>query len=206
MDLWRSARFDGGTGALDLGAARVLGGGHYTTVRAPLDEIPLFVRAGAVLALLPPDVQTLTDYGSGVVHMSDRRSELRLIAFPRGRTKIRLGDGEWLRSTEGRREWRLKLSGKRRRVYRLQASMATLARPVPAVRDPRRQEAQAVAARVELRPRDARAARAGEAEVRDRHRAAQVRRTALTLTHPAAGRSASAAARCPPGPPRSPRT
>jgi alpha-glucosidase (family GH31 glycosyl hydrolase) len=129
VDLWRSAGVDGETSALDLGGVRVLGGGHYTTVRAPLDEVPLFVRVGAVLALLPPDVQTLTDYGSGVVHMSDRRSELRLLAFPRGRATTSLGKREWVRSTEGRREWRLKFTGRRRRVYRIQASLATLARP-----------------------------------------------------------------------------
>jgi alpha-D-xyloside xylohydrolase len=127
VDLWRSASFNGET--LALNDPRVLAGGHYATARAPLDEIPLFVRAGAVLALLPPDVETLTGYGSGVVHLGDRRGELRLLAFPRGRARTSLGKNESLRSMEGRREWRLRFTGRRRRVYRLQASMATLARP-----------------------------------------------------------------------------
>jgi alpha-D-xyloside xylohydrolase len=129
VDLWRSARFDKDAGALSLGGAHVLGGGRQVTVPAPLDEMPLFVRAGAVLALLAPDVQTLTDYGSNVVHMSARRRDMRLIAFPRGRATTSLAEGERVRSTEGRREWRLKFTGRVRRVYRLQASLGTLARP-----------------------------------------------------------------------------
>jgi hypothetical protein len=49
VDLWRSA-----DGALDrLRRARVLDGGREVTVPAPLDELPLFVRYGARLELLP---------------------------------------------------------------------------------------------------------------------------------------------------------
>jgi len=99
------------------------------TVPAPLDELPLFVHAGAVLALLPADVQTLTDYGTGVVHLGDRSRELRLLAFPRGRTRTSLGPGESVRSVVGKTGWRLRFTGKRRRLYRLQASLGVLERP-----------------------------------------------------------------------------
>jgi alpha-glucosidase (family GH31 glycosyl hydrolase) len=40
-------------------------GGVVRTLPAPLDEIPLLVRAGAMLVLLPADVDTLADYGAG---------------------------------------------------------------------------------------------------------------------------------------------
>ena len=44
------------------GAARA---GAGTRCPAPLDELPLLVRAGAVLPLLPADVDTLAPYGRG---------------------------------------------------------------------------------------------------------------------------------------------
>jgi alpha-glucosidase (family GH31 glycosyl hydrolase) len=84
IDLWRSARYDEPTGALKLGRARVLDGGREVTLPAPLEELPLLVREGAVIPMLPPGVGSL--YG--------RRDDGRraLLAFPRGRT-IRLPAG-----------------------------------------------------------------------------------------------------------------
>jgi hypothetical protein len=52
------------------------------TVAAPADQIPLFIRARAALPLPPADVQTLSDYGSGLVHLSDRPDERALLAWP----------------------------------------------------------------------------------------------------------------------------
>jgi hypothetical protein len=102
------------------------------TLPAPLGELPLLVRAGAVLPLLSPDVDTLAPYGGGtrgVVRLDDRRDRLELIAFPRGRTRSRFNTGEWVDSIEGRRRWTLAVRGTRRRTYRLQATLATLRRP-----------------------------------------------------------------------------
>ena len=52
-------------GGLRLRRARVLAGGHEETVPAPLEELPLMVRAGAVLPLLPADVDTLAVVRAG---------------------------------------------------------------------------------------------------------------------------------------------
>lgn len=130
LDAWRTLAFDDKTGGLRLGRPALVDPGERT-LRAPIEELPLLVRAGAVLPLLPPDVDTLADYGSekGLVRLRDRRGRLGLIAFPRGRTSARMFAREWLLSRERRREWRLGIKGLRTRSYRLQASLATLRRP-----------------------------------------------------------------------------
>ncbi len=131
IDLWRSARFDERTGGLVLGRPRVLGGGRDHTVPAPLDELPLLARAGTLLPMLPADVDTLAEYGRapGLVHLSDRRDRMELLAFPRGRSSAGFNEGERLRSVEGRKRWTLTVDGKRRRRYHLQSSIGTLERP-----------------------------------------------------------------------------
>ena len=130
FDLWRTLAYHEPSGGLRLGRpVRVRPGDR--TLDAPLDQLPLLVRAGAVLPLLPPDVDTLADYGagSGVVRLRDRRRRMELIALPRGRSQSRMYERERLSSIEGARGWRLKVSGSSRRTYRLQASLATLRRP-----------------------------------------------------------------------------
>jgi alpha-glucosidase (family GH31 glycosyl hydrolase) len=133
VDLWRAGTYDSASGAFVLGAATVLDGGRSVTVPAPLDELPLFVRAGAVLPLLPADVDTLADYGDpalGLVALRDREDHAVLLAFPRARgTAAMFGRGERLRSTERAGVWLLDLRGRRRRTYELTASLATLVRP-----------------------------------------------------------------------------
>jgi alpha-glucosidase (family GH31 glycosyl hydrolase) len=128
VDLWRSARYLQGSGGLRLGRARVLRGGRTVRLPAPLDELPLLVRAGAVLPLLPPEVDTLAPYGGGrdFVRLADRRDRLDLLAFPRGRSSGRLGArGRWV-SRLRRGSWRLSLRAGGPRRYRLQASLPGL--------------------------------------------------------------------------------
>jgi alpha-glucosidase (family GH31 glycosyl hydrolase) len=110
VDLWRSATLTSAV-APRLAKPRVLTGGADVTLPAPRAELPLLVRAGAVLELLPADVDTLTTYGNtpGLVHLRDRRSRV-LLAFP-VRPALRIGDGV-------------------RRTYRLQAALGTLRRPL----------------------------------------------------------------------------
>ena len=134
VELWRAARYDEESGALRLGRepADPEAGGRAVTVPAPLDELPLFVRAGAVLPLLPADVETLSDHGSdpGIVHLADRRDRMTLMAFPRGRSAAAFNRGERVESVEGeRRRWTLRIDGSRMRTYRLEASLATLRVP-----------------------------------------------------------------------------
>jgi alpha-glucosidase (family GH31 glycosyl hydrolase) len=132
IDFWRAVSFVEGDGSLSLGRARLLPGGGETSVPAPLEELPLLVRVGAVLPLLPADVDTLTGYGArdGLVHLTDRAGAMLLLAFPRGRSRATIGAGESVRSHgSGPTRWRLIVRGKRVRRYSLQASLATLNHP-----------------------------------------------------------------------------
>jgi alpha-glucosidase (family GH31 glycosyl hydrolase) len=128
VDLWRAVRYDG---SFSLRRARAMPGSRQVTVPAPLAELPLLARAGTILPLLPPDVDTLTGYGKadGLVHLKDRTGAMRLLAFPRGSSRAEIGAGESARSTETTRGWRLRIRGKRTRRYSLEASLSTLKRP-----------------------------------------------------------------------------
>jgi alpha-glucosidase (family GH31 glycosyl hydrolase) len=129
VDFWRSARMVARSGAYRPGArARVLSGGRDVTVPAALGEPPLLVRAGAVLPLLDGDVDTLAPYGEGVVHLKDRADYLRLLAFPRGRSRSALADGA-IASTESRRRWRLTARSSGVKRWTVDASLGSLRRP-----------------------------------------------------------------------------
>jgi alpha-glucosidase (family GH31 glycosyl hydrolase) len=130
VDLWRSAGYSEAGGDLRVGRARVLAGGRAVTLPAPLAELPLLVRAGAVIPLLPPDVDTLADLDEarGVVQLRDRRRRLTLLAFPRGSLDRVLAPGVRVRAREHRRGWDLRLRARRTHSYRLTASLATLRR------------------------------------------------------------------------------
>jgi alpha-D-xyloside xylohydrolase len=131
IDWWRSISLDG-NGAPRLGPATMLAGGGDVTLPAPLDELPLLVRAGAVIPLLDPSVETLTDYGAGAaVRLRDREDQLRLLAWPRGRSTAPLGmagNGERVVSNETGGGWTLEIRGLERRTYEIQAALGTLRR------------------------------------------------------------------------------
>jgi alpha-D-xyloside xylohydrolase len=131
IDLWRSASYRASDGSLRLGAARILRGRRALALPAPLAELPLLVRAGALIPMLPADVDTLAPYRSpGVVRLADRLDRMELLAFPRRRSDAGMGlRPERLLSAERDHEWRLTIRGKRARRYSLQASLATLRRP-----------------------------------------------------------------------------
>jgi alpha-glucosidase (family GH31 glycosyl hydrolase) len=128
VDLWRSVELERRNGGLALGRARALKGGRVTNVPAPLEELPLMVRSGSVLPLLPPEVDTLAKAGGekGQVSLAERRRELHLLAFPRGRTRARFGESGRIASRAGARAWRLGLRGGGARRFELQASLAAL--------------------------------------------------------------------------------
>jgi alpha-glucosidase (family GH31 glycosyl hydrolase) len=130
VDWWRSVRHTG-AGAFVPGAPRLLEGGRDHVLPAPEDELPLLARAGAVLPLLDPDVDTLAPYrGRGVVSLDERRDRMTLLAFPRGRWTGRFGRRGRLGSTEGRRarRWVLSITGERATTYTVRAAMRTMRR------------------------------------------------------------------------------
>ena len=128
VDLWRSVSGAG----LALRRARVLRGARSITVPAPLDELPLLARAGTLLALLPPDVDTLADYGnrSAATSLDEAAGRRVLIAFPRGASSTRLEDGGVVRSRERAGTWSLSIGSTRQRTWKIEASLATLRHPL----------------------------------------------------------------------------
>jgi len=132
VDLWRSAAYDPADGGLHVRGAHVLSGRREVTLPAPLSELPLLARAGAVLPLLSADVDTLADYGreGGSVRLRDRAGRLRLLAYPRGSWSGALGPGERMRSRETASGWTLELAGRTRRRYELEAALGALRRPL----------------------------------------------------------------------------
>ena len=132
IDLWRAVAYDSPSGGLVAGRATVISGGQTVTAPAPPDELPLFVRAGTLLPLLPADVDTLADYGAGspgLVRFADRLDQLELIAFPRGTSDARAFRRERLTSMEGDGTWELVLRGGPPRTWRLQALLSALEHP-----------------------------------------------------------------------------
>ncbi len=123
IDLWRSARVRQ-DGSLKLGKARELRGGREVELPAPQDELPLLVRSGALLALLPADVETLSSYGGrGVVNLRDRRDRRTLLAWPaRGvRGRAEPDAGESAASSLERDRWVVRVHSRRERRYDIQA-------------------------------------------------------------------------------------
>jgi hypothetical protein len=101
------------------------------SVGAPLTEIPMFVEAGAVIAMLSPDVFTLAEYGDDpeIIHASDRDHLLHVLAFPRGETAGKFyDDGSWT-SVEADGSWALTLENDVERTIHLEASTSTLTAP-----------------------------------------------------------------------------
>lgn len=133
LDFNRATSYVERTGELRPRSAPLLAGSRDVTVPAPLGELPLLVRAGAVIPMLPPDVDTLADLdgAQGVVSLRDRRRRLRLLAFPRGVSRAALGAEGIVRSLERRaRRWDVSISSRTRRRYDLHAALRTLRRPI----------------------------------------------------------------------------
>lgn len=126
IDLWRSMRL-GRNGAPSLLRPVVLRGGRNVTVAAPADQLPMFVHAGAAIGLLPADVQTLSPYGTGVVHMGDRDAARTVLAWPsRGVSGVAaLASGATATSaTAPDGTWTLRVTQDRVRTLQLRATLA----------------------------------------------------------------------------------
>ena len=128
IEFQRSVHYNPRGGNHGLRPALVHEGGREIEVKAPLDELPLFVREGAVLPLLSHRTETLAD-APGVVGLRRARGRLHLLAWPRGSRTVRMARGERLAARELPRGWRLSLRLRRTRGVWLQASLVTLRRP-----------------------------------------------------------------------------
>lgn len=131
VEWWRSVDYGDPQGTFSMASAALHDGAGSITVSAPLPEIPMFVRAGAIIPMLWPDVFTLAEFGDdpAIVHASDRDDRLHVLAFPRGETAGSFyADGRWS-SVEGARRWALTLQNSRERTIHLEASTRTLEQP-----------------------------------------------------------------------------
>jgi len=127
VDFWRAIAYRDSNGSLRLRKAKAMKGGRRVTVKAPIEVLPLMVRAGAILPLLPANTQTLSSYGAGsTVGLDDVSRRLHLIAFPRGKSKSPFGENGGLRSKEGKGSWKLTLRRAKRYRITLDASLTTL--------------------------------------------------------------------------------
>jgi alpha-glucosidase (family GH31 glycosyl hydrolase) len=131
VDLWRSARYCLCDGHLALRKARLLDGGRSVDLPAPLTQLPLLARAGTLLPLLTPDVDTLASYGdhAPTVSLDERSGQRVVLAFPRGRSEAQLEDGGELRSSERHGSWTLAIDSARTRTWTIEASLGTLRDP-----------------------------------------------------------------------------
>ncbi len=134
LDFWEAVDYDAASGAFRPAARpRVLRGRRTHVLPAPLGRGPLLLRAGAILPLLPADVDTLAPYPArpprGLVRLADRRDRLVLLAVPRGTSSARADEDVQLDSREGRERWTLRISARSPRRIELHASLRTLRRP-----------------------------------------------------------------------------
>jgi alpha-glucosidase (family GH31 glycosyl hydrolase) len=128
VHLWDALDYAENSGGLTMGDAELLTGAAEVTVPAPLDQLPLFARAGTILPLLPPEVDTLADdYDTeATTSFAERSDRLVLLAFPHGRSDAVFYEDERLRSHVHKDRWTLKVQGSAERAYELHASMATI--------------------------------------------------------------------------------
>jgi sulfoquinovosidase len=86
VEFWRAVDYVEATGDFVVrGDAAAVEGGRVVTVDAPLAEIPIFVRAGARIPMLPADVFTLAGHGAGnpeIVNLEHRAGAVRELVFP----------------------------------------------------------------------------------------------------------------------------
>ncbi len=101
VEFWARTGYDGdlegnGTGGFRIGGVPTEGG-REITVEAPVDEIPVFVRLGAVIPLVDPRVDTFAPAGGpagpDVTGADDLAHLLHVWAFPEGTTDVTLADG-----------------------------------------------------------------------------------------------------------------
>lgn len=133
IDLWKTVGYDPEDGSFPLKRAARVRGGAERTVAAGEDDIPVMVRAGALLPMVPPSVDTLSPYGAAnpdVSRLYDQPAR-SLLAFPRGATATAFDQGS-IRSAESRRgprKWTLRIRDHRPRTWTVRASLTSLKRP-----------------------------------------------------------------------------
>ncbi len=129
FDFWRSIHYRASDGSFHVGRAVAVPSRERIELKAGLGKLPLLVRAGALIPMLPADVDTLASYGSkpGLVHLDDRAGRMRLLAFPRGTSRAGMNEAERLVAAElAGGGFELAVDGRRARLYSLEAALGAL--------------------------------------------------------------------------------
>ena len=104
IEFWDKTEYDGdmagnGTGGFRIGGS-IIEGGQTITVDAPIDEIPIFIKAGAVIPLVDYRVDTfapaIAANDTEVTYAEELADLLYVWAFPKGTSSTRLSDGSLL--------------------------------------------------------------------------------------------------------------
>ncbi|GAA4377618.1 TIM-barrel domain-containing protein [Nocardioides caricicola] len=117
-------------GRFTLKRATMTPGGRTVKASAPLDTIPVFLRGGAVVPMLPRTVDTLSEYGdgTGIGALADAAGRRTLLAAPvAGTSRGTLGPDETLTSQVRSGAWTVRLDGAQARTYDLRATLTGLA-------------------------------------------------------------------------------
>ncbi len=132
VDFWRTFSYDETSGVFTPGPASLRNGNGRRKLAAPLDQIPLLIRAGAMLVTLDPDVATLSPFGAGDNVRLEDRGDRTLFAFPRGSSQRRFEGSGWVTSTESRGSLKLKVSDLSAHRWTVKIATGTLKRPFKA--------------------------------------------------------------------------
>lgn len=129
IDFWRTFGYDEASGRFAAGAAKLRNGGGWRTLPAPAEEIPLLLRAGAMITGIDPDVATLAPFGDDRVVNLEDRDRRTLFAFPNGSSTGRFEESGRIVSKEGRGSWKLSIRDARKRSWRIEAATGSMKRP-----------------------------------------------------------------------------
>ncbi|MFL5780069.1 MAG: hypothetical protein ACJ760_02045, partial [Thermoleophilaceae bacterium] len=123
---WRAVAYEPRSGGYHVDGGRAVRGGRTLVAPAAVGRLPLFVRAGAILPMLPAGVSTLSPYRGGGIRLADRADRLRLLAFPHGRSRGGAYEHDRFVSRARSGTWRLAIRANRVRRFRLEAATAGL--------------------------------------------------------------------------------
>ena len=132
IELWRAVEYDpiSRVHSLTGAGASAVHGQRPATLAAPLDRMPILLRPGALLCLLPPEVDTLAPYGE-LVRRADDITDRIVLAFPSASWTGTLSPEIGAISTVTDSGWTLELSGGLDRRITVEADLGLLPSGAP---------------------------------------------------------------------------
>ncbi|MCB8916099.1 MAG: glycoside hydrolase family 31 protein [Thermoleophilales bacterium] len=132
IDFWRSFGYDETSGAFDLTGLATKNGGGWRNLPAPIDQVPLLIRAGAAITAIAPDVDTLSPFGTddtSIIHLEDRTTRT-VFAFPRGTSSSRFEQKGTVEMSEGRGELSVRADDVTARNWTFKVATGAMKKPI----------------------------------------------------------------------------